>query len=78
MSSNLNIIAWWSGGVTSAVACKLAISFYGHKNVEILELVQELFVSDTQINYYFDPYQVKGGEFYKRDFDLEIVDKIKL
>jgi len=23
------IIAWWSGGITSAVACKLAIDIYG-------------------------------------------------
>lgn len=30
------IISWWSGGVTSAVACKLAIDLYGADNVQIL------------------------------------------
>jgi 3'-phosphoadenosine 5'-phosphosulfate sulfotransferase (PAPS reductase)/FAD synthetase len=30
------IIAWWSGGVTSAVACKLAIDLYGKDNVEVI------------------------------------------
>jgi 3'-phosphoadenosine 5'-phosphosulfate sulfotransferase (PAPS reductase)/FAD synthetase len=30
------VIAWWSGGITSAVACKLAIDFYGKGNVQVL------------------------------------------
>lgn len=30
------VIAWWSGGITSAVACKLAIDFYGKDNVQVL------------------------------------------
>lgn len=30
------IIAWWSGGITSAVACKLAIDLYGKDNVRII------------------------------------------
>jgi hypothetical protein len=30
------IIAWWSAGVTSAVACKLALDAYGKDNVEII------------------------------------------
>ena len=30
------IICWWSGGVTSAVACKLAIDLYGKDNCEVL------------------------------------------
>jgi hypothetical protein len=29
MSSRKDIVCWWSGGVTSAVACKLAIDLYG-------------------------------------------------
>jgi 3'-phosphoadenosine 5'-phosphosulfate sulfotransferase (PAPS reductase)/FAD synthetase len=33
---NEKIIAWWSGGVTSAVACKLTIDLYGKDNVEII------------------------------------------
>ena len=30
------IIAWWSGGVTSAVTCKLCIDLYGLKNVRFI------------------------------------------
>ena len=30
------IIGWWSGGITSAVACKLAIDLYGKENVRII------------------------------------------
>jgi 3'-phosphoadenosine 5'-phosphosulfate sulfotransferase (PAPS reductase)/FAD synthetase len=33
---NEKIIAWWSGGVTSAVACKLTIDLYGKDNVQII------------------------------------------
>jgi hypothetical protein len=34
--SNHKIIAWWSGGVTSAVACWLAILLFGKDNVRIV------------------------------------------
>lgn len=30
------IICWWSGGVTSAVACKLAIDLYGRENCRVI------------------------------------------
>ena len=30
------IICWWSGGVTSAVACRLAIDIYGKDNCRII------------------------------------------
>jgi len=30
------VIAWWSGGVTSAVTCKLCIDWYGIENVRII------------------------------------------
>lgn len=30
------IICWWSGGVTSAVACKLAIDLYGKENCRVI------------------------------------------
>ena len=30
------IIGWWSGGITSAVACKLAIDIYGKENVRVI------------------------------------------
>ena len=31
-----NIIGWWSGGVTSAVTCKLCIDIYGLENVRLI------------------------------------------
>lgn len=33
-----SIICWWSGGVTSAVACKLAIEFFGIDSIRIIFL----------------------------------------
>jgi hypothetical protein len=32
----MKIICWWSGGITSAVACKLAIERYGVENCEAI------------------------------------------
>jgi len=31
-----DIIGWWSGGITSAVACKIAIDLYGIDNVRLI------------------------------------------
>jgi len=45
------VFAWWSGGVTSAVACKLAIDMYGVENVR-------LFFIDT-LNEDIDTYRFK-------------------
>ena len=33
---NTKIIGWWSGGVTSAVTCKLCIDIYGLENVRLI------------------------------------------
>lgn len=33
-----NIICWWSGGITSAVACKVAIDIYGKENCKVIML----------------------------------------
>jgi hypothetical protein len=30
------IVCWWSGGVTSAVACKIALDLYGKENCRII------------------------------------------
>lgn len=30
------VIAWWSGGVTSAVTCKLCIDWFGVENVRVV------------------------------------------
>lgn len=32
----MKVVAWWSAGVTSAVACKLALETYGADNVDII------------------------------------------
>ena len=31
-----NVIAWWSGGVSSAVTCRLAVDMYGLDSVRIV------------------------------------------
>ncbi len=36
MNRDNDIIAWWSGGVTSAVTCKLCIDLFGGGNVRII------------------------------------------
>ena len=33
---NKNIICWWSGGITSAVSCKIAIDLFGIDNCKII------------------------------------------
>lgn len=32
----MRLVAWWSAGITSAVACKLALEIYGNDNVDIV------------------------------------------
>lgn len=34
----MKIICWWSGGITSAVACKVAIDKYGKENCRVIML----------------------------------------
>lgn len=36
MEKKKDIIGWWSGGVTSAVACKIAIDIYGKDRVRLI------------------------------------------
>jgi len=31
-----DVICWWSGGVTSAVACKIAIDIYGTERCKLI------------------------------------------
>lgn len=38
MELNNKIICWWSGGVTSAIACKIAIDLYGKDNCRVIFL----------------------------------------
>ena len=46
-----NIVCWWSGGVTSAVACKISIDLYGLDNCQVIMM-------DTQ-NEHPDTYRFK-------------------
>jgi len=46
------IICWWSGGITSAVACKLAIDLFGKENCRVIMI-------DTQ-NEHPDTYRFKS------------------
>ena len=32
---DVGVVCWWSGGVTSAVACKIAIDTYGLENCSL-------------------------------------------
>lgn len=41
------IICWWSGGITSAVACKLAIEKYGKENCQVIMIDTHNEHSDT-------------------------------
>lgn len=36
MDKNKDVICWWSGGVTSAVACKIALDLYGVNKCRII------------------------------------------
>lgn len=36
VSPSTPVIAWWSGGVTSAVACKMTIDLFGLENVRLI------------------------------------------
>lgn len=44
---NKDIIAWWSGGVTSAVACKKSIEMYGGGRVRVIMIDTENEHPDT-------------------------------
>lgn len=46
-----DIICWWSGGITSAVACKIAIDLYGQERCRVVMI-------DTQ-NEHYDTYRFK-------------------
>jgi len=57
------IIAWWSGGVTSAVTCKICIDLYGIENVRIIFI--DTFNEDE------DTYRFKTDceEWYGKDIE---------
>lgn len=58
-----NIVCWWSGGITSAVACKLAINLFGPQNCKVIMI-------DTQ-NEHPDTYRFKNDcmDWYGMEID---------
>lgn len=63
------VIAWWSGGVTSAVACKLCIDLYGLANVRVVFI-------DTR-NEDEDTYRffIECQRWYGRD--IEVISNVR-
>ncbi len=43
----MKIIGWWSGGVTSAVACKIAADIYGLENCRFIFKMDKNFNLDS-------------------------------
>jgi hypothetical protein len=74
-------IAWFSCGVTSAVACKLALEIYGTENVELYYIVinsahedNKRFIDDCE-KWYGKKINKVQSEKYKDQFD--VIQKIK-
>jgi len=74
-------IAWFSCGVTSAVACKLALEIYGTENVELYYIVidsahedNKRFIEDCE-KWYGKKINKVQSEKYKDQFD--VIEKIK-
>lgn len=65
----MKIICWWSGGITSAVACKLAIDFYGKNNCRVIMI-------DTY-NEDEDTYRFKKDCEKWYETNIEIISAIK-
>jgi 3'-phosphoadenosine 5'-phosphosulfate sulfotransferase (PAPS reductase)/FAD synthetase len=69
-------IAWFSCGITSAVACKLAIEEYGKENVELVYIKidsahpdNDRFIKECE-NWYGKEITVIRNEKYKDQFDV--------
>ena len=58
-----DVICWWSGGVTSAVACKIAIDIYGADRCRVIML-------DTK-NEHDDTYRFKTDCSFWYGLDIE-------
>jgi hypothetical protein len=63
-----NIICWWSGGITSAVACKLAIDIFGKDNCRVIMI-------DTD-NEHPDTYRFKDDCEKWYDIKIETITSI--
>ena len=76
--SSEKIICWWSGGITSAVACKIAIDTYGKDNCSIIMIDTQnehpdtyRFKSDCEVWYGLKIEIITGiGEKYGNIFDV--------
>jgi hypothetical protein len=62
------IIAWWSGGITSAVACKIAIDLFGKENCRVIMI-------DTK-NEDDDTYRFKKDCESWYGIDIEVITEI--
>jgi 3'-phosphoadenosine 5'-phosphosulfate sulfotransferase (PAPS reductase)/FAD synthetase len=64
MENKGTIICWWSGGVTSAVACKIAIDLYGEERCRVVMI-------DTQ-NEHYDTYRFKDDceKWYNKPIEI--------
>lgn len=62
------IVCWWSGGITSSVACKIAIDFYGVDNCRVIMI-------DTQ-NEHEDTYRFKADCEKWYGSEIEIITGI--
>lgn len=70
MEKNNKIIAWFSAGITSAIACKLAIEKYGKNNVELAYIEintshqdNERFIKECENWYGQKIYRFKSDKF---------------
>lgn len=74
--SDKKIISWWSAGVTSAVACKLAIDAFGKDNVEIIYFQIDSAHPDNKRfrreceDWYGKEIKVERSPDYKDQFDV--------
>ena len=64
----LKTVCWWSGGITSAVACKLAIDLFGKENCQIIMI-------DTN-NEHEDTYRFKKDCENWYELPIEIITAI--
>jgi 3'-phosphoadenosine 5'-phosphosulfate sulfotransferase (PAPS reductase)/FAD synthetase len=62
------VIAWWSGGITSAVACKIAIDLFGKENCRVIMI-------DTK-NEDDDTYRFKKDCESWYGIDIEVITEI--
>ena len=62
------VICWWSGGITSAVACKLGIDLFGKENCRVV-------MQDTQ-NEHEDTYRFKSDCEKWYGLPIEVITEI--